>query len=347
MTAIASAHGASTVLAAPARASEQARHSYRLYHLMVESQVPLPLLVEEPHTAVPDVILRFGNSAYAAPPAGSRLVAGLPCDGPCHNGRYVTTVHRGDEGVWFWHETVGTFFVGHDPRVIHFSPEPHASARAIALTFVGQVATFVLHRLGYPSLHASAVVTPRGAVAFLGHPGHGKSTMAAHFLRRGATLLTDDVLPLRLLEGAVQGCPGLPFMKVWQSSVEGALGLPDHLPTLTEKYEKRQLAVAGRYDFASDPSAMGAVYVLNRYDPVRAGSATTTVRRLTRQQGITALLEHASNRAFLSPVENAALLPLLARVTAQSPVRLLTYPSGFQHTTAVLEALHADLEQAA
>jgi hypothetical protein len=58
------------------------------------------------------------------------------------------------------------------------------------------VTAFLLAMSGRCVLHGSAVDIGGRAVAFVGASGQGKSTMAAMFCAAGATLVTDDVLPL-------------------------------------------------------------------------------------------------------------------------------------------------------
>ncbi len=65
---------------------------------------------------------------------------------------------------------------------------------------------------GYEAIHASAVYTERGAIAFVGLSGAGKTSLALELMRRGHRLLCDDVLVLRSQDAA--GLPGPPLMNV-------------------------------------------------------------------------------------------------------------------------------------
>lgn len=49
---------------------------------------------------------------------------------------------------------------------------------------------------GHEALHAGAVATPAGVIAITAATGGGKSTLLAELLRRGNTLMADDVLVL-------------------------------------------------------------------------------------------------------------------------------------------------------
>jgi hypothetical protein len=69
---------------------------------------------------------------------------------------------------------------------------------------------FVLQARGRELLHASAVLTPRGAIAFAGSSGAGKSTMAFALSQRGYPPMADDALLFDVVGEAVQLHP-LPF----------------------------------------------------------------------------------------------------------------------------------------
>jgi hypothetical protein len=76
----------------------------------------------------------------------------------------------------------------------------------------------VVHHEGGVVLHASAVSIGAKVVAFLGPKHVGKSTLAMALVRRGARLVTDDTLVVRL-EGAVAlAAPGVQRVRLWPDS---------------------------------------------------------------------------------------------------------------------------------
>jgi hypothetical protein len=318
---------------------------YSMFDLVVQSEVRLPIApLTESAGIAPAWVIRRGASA-APPPANGAVVDQVRCDAPCHSGAVVRWVRRGPDEAWFWHHTNGICHVLPNARRVDAYPQPGVDERGLGLLLAGPVAVFLLHRLGYPSLHSSAVATAHGAVAFFGPKGRGKSTMAACFLRRGATLLTDDVLPLRALDDGVYGVPGPSLMKIWPDTAEHALGLSDELPNLTADIEKKLLLLDNRYPRADGPTRLRALYLLDRYDPPPAGGgANVTIRTLTRWEGLRVLLDQISYGAFLQPSEQASFLPLYTRLLAQAPLRLLRYPRGFEHHDAVYARVLADLE---
>jgi hypothetical protein len=278
------------------------------------------------------------------PPPNGLIVASQPCG--LHG--FDMLVHRGNSGeTWIWHRAIATCHVRAGARRVDVYPEPDVDDAVLGLLLIGQLAVFVLHQLGTPTLHASATVTERGGVAFLGPKGQGKSTMVAAFLKRGATLLTDDVLPLRVDETGVYGSPSLPIMKLWQRTVESTLELGDELPDLMANYDKKLLRVEGRYDFATSPARLRAFLVLNRYNPVAESTTETSTRPLAGREAIAAIRSQLSPGAFPTLHEEARLLPLYARLVRQAPVYVLNYPDGFEHQSAVHDHVMRQLDQLA
>lgn len=72
-------------------------------------------------------------------------------------------------------------------------PFPNADQDKIRLFLFGSAMGAVLYQRGLFPLHGSAISTEHGVVIFVGPQGIGKSTLAAHFQRRGYYLLSDDV----------------------------------------------------------------------------------------------------------------------------------------------------------
>jgi hypothetical protein len=227
-------------------------------------------------------------------------------------------------------------------------PAVGASEQIVSLALAGQISVFVLHRLGVPTLHASAVVTAHGVAAFLAKWGQGKSTMTASFLSAGATLLTDDILPLRVVDDEIYVGPGLPLMKLWPEAAKRALGISRELPNvvpddLIAGYDKKLLKLDGVLEYARRPERLGALYILQRRDPGQTGADEATIQRLSGKEALVALLEHVSRGAFLNPSEIGPFLPIYVRAIRQASVSVLRYPSGFEYANAVRERLLEDL----
>jgi hypothetical protein len=253
-------------------------------------------------------------------------------------------VHSSPNQSWVWADGAGVCVIPLDGRRIDvYADLNDDSEPRLAHMLSGTVSHLMAyHRLGVPCLHGSAVVAGPGAVAFIGPKGQGKSTMAAGFLNQGATLLTDDVLPLQVRGTQICGLPGLPLMKLWDESVEHALQLDAMLPTVIPNFDKKAVDVHQRYDVASEPVPLRAMYVLQRYDPDVLIRDDVTIQPLRPHEGLMMLLSQTPLRRFLPAGEFARFLPLLSQLVRQAPVRLLRYPNGYGHQQAVHEAIRQD-----
>ncbi len=112
-----------------------------------------------------------------------------------------------------------------------------------AFPLLGPVIAWYLNTMrGLFVLHASAVHIEGRTIAFLGDKLAGKSTTAAAFVRAGGSLITDDVLAIKLAKGETPIClPSLPQLKLEESAakaikVEGA----SPRPLVMEGFPKRQ-----------------------------------------------------------------------------------------------------------
>lgn len=95
--------------------------------------------------------------------------------------------------------------------IVHLAPSS-VDRDAVALDLIGVVLPYLLHRDGAWCVHASAVQTAAGVIAFVALRGTGKSTLAAACVQQGCALVADDVVVLREHAGQVTVTPsGVPL----------------------------------------------------------------------------------------------------------------------------------------
>jgi hypothetical protein len=111
---------------------------------------------------------------------------------------------------WIRLPDVASYRFSASSREVEAVAPASASQHEVEDAYRRHVLPFVLHALGRELLHASAVATPRGAVAFCGSSGAGKSTLAYELSLRGNPQLADDALLFESAEGAVHAIP-IPF----------------------------------------------------------------------------------------------------------------------------------------
>jgi hypothetical protein len=127
--------------------------------------------------------------------------------------------HDGDH--WLWLPGKAAFRFDTAGRQVEAIVPDATSDRRVEELYQRHAMRFVLQARGRELLHASAVLTPRGAIAFVGSSGAGKSTMAFALSQRGYPPVADDALLFEIVGEAVQLHP-LPFSL--QVSNEPALG---------------------------------------------------------------------------------------------------------------------------
>jgi hypothetical protein len=313
---------------------------YELYGLTIASDVELPMDPLNGTAASPvDIVVRRVPSEVWPPSSFDNIIGALRCS----HGTITVARYDDDRGTWLHFPSVGAFNISSDGSRVDVHALPHVDEDLLPLMLLGPVLTFALHRRGIPCLHASAVATEHGAAVFFGPKGRGKTTMAASFLSRGASLVTDDALPLRVDAGAVYGVPSLPLMKVWRETADQGLGIVEALPSVSAHIEKMLLRTRGRYPSATQPVRIGAMYILDRAEGSGESPSEMELTSLRGAEGVAALFAQTSIVGLLAPSETPMLLRMYSRLVAQAPVKLLRYPNGFEHQDAVHASILSDM----
>ena len=149
----------------------------------------------------PDCGLRFVMSAQRAPaPSGEPIQQWeLP------EGCVWLSMSRVEGGYQLRFPGLATFHVSARAETVRCWPHPGTPGNTVRHLFLDQVMPLVLSLAGRTVLHASAVSTGNGAIAFSGESGRGKSTLAGAFVNHGASLMTDDCLLLDDAFSATRG----------------------------------------------------------------------------------------------------------------------------------------------
>lgn len=211
---------------------------------------------------------------------------------------------------------------------------------------LGTVLARWLERRGVAMLHAAAVVTPAGAVAFLASSQSGKSTLAASFVDAGAALLTDDILPVRVEAGVVTAAPGYPQMRMWPEVAQHFLGNYETLPLVHPKLDKRcvRLPQPGWGAFCAKPQPLVAIYLPAR-DTAETPAPTINSSTLGPAEALFTLVGHCFAGPGVAGVANQQRRMELLRAVAKTvAVRRLSYPSGYAELPRVCAAILQELE---
>lgn len=298
-------------------------YRYCIFGLRVSATQPLPGFPAAGDSDAWDVVIQLG----ALPPdlEHARLVDDPLYVSPDRDdaGRPLLVVWRLAQARLFRLQYAdGTDFVVDSPgtKVWVRWPEPW-TVDDVATYLLGPVLAFVLRRRGITCLHASAIALGGRAIALVGPPGAGKSTLAAGFARRGHPALSDDVAALSHGDGQFCVQPGPPRIRLWPASVTALYGTPDALPRLTATWDKRFLdltAPGGRYQ--QQPLPLAAIYLLTARDPE---PTLPRVEGLSSVESLMALVANTSANYLLDEAMRGQEFECLSAVVNSVPVRRL------------------------
>lgn len=208
-------------------------------------------------------------------------------------------------------------FDGHGDRVIG-TPRPGVSPAALAEAYWHAALPLVLHARGSEVLHASAVLTPRGVVAFCGATGSGKSTLAYGLHRRGHALWADDAVALEVSASAI-AARSLPFDVRLRPATAALFGLGP---------AARRLAGQGR----GGAAPLGAVCLIGRARPSGAG-----IGAAAPSVAYPGILAHAFCFSLADPPRKRLMLERYLSLVARVPVFDLRVADGLDHLPALLD----------
>lgn len=178
---------------------------------------------------------------------------------------------------------VGRFLAAGGERIDYWT-EPGADPAAVEAMLQGGVLGALIHQRGDLPLHASTLVSPdrSRAVALTGHSGAGKSTTAFALIRRGWTLLSDDLTRVTIEQGEATAWPGRGRVRLMADAC-ARFGIPQSSLSPVPNWPGKFMLDVPRCDEAVP---LAALVVLER------GEGPFEVERLQGGPAVQVLLEH-------------------------------------------------------
>ncbi len=204
---------------------------------------------------------------------------------------------------------------------IHAYCPPERSPDEISYYLLGPVLGLVLRYRGVLCLHACAVRLGDAAIAVTGPVRSGKSTTAAAFISRGASIISEDLVPLCEHDGVFRAYPGYPRIRLWPDSVATLFGSPDALPRLMPDWEKRYLELADSGAFCPEPVPLAAIYVLGERS---SDGDAPTIHAVSPRETIYTLAANTYSNYLLDGPARELEFRSLARLSTTVPVRRVT-----------------------
>jgi hypothetical protein len=233
-------------------------------------------------------------------------------------------------------DDTGTFDLTERGRCIAWTPGTASPMELVRADLLGGVFSVALHLQGLLSLHGSAVGIADTAVAFLANKGSGKSTLATALCAAGATLITDDMLPVDP-SGPVTAWPSMPAVRLLHDSAAHLRYASGPTHPVTNKYHVNELP-PDQVAFRRLP--LGAVYELT---PVTADAGVAAVERerVTGTAAVATLLRHHRAGTAIGSVESMNLFIRASDIVRQVPVYRLHVARDFTRLPEVVAQIRA------
>jgi hypothetical protein len=314
---------------------------YRAYGLTIGSDLEIPELASAASAdrALPDVRVSLLGSRRIQPPSEWFHRCSTP------DGEPFLACARIEGGYLLRYEGVADFIVGRSGReIVCARREPRVALSTLCHLLLDHVFPMALNFSGKEVLHATAIMTGRGACAFIGPTGSGKSTLAGIFLRAGHPLLADDCLVLEE-RARILATPAYPGLRLWTDAMKALSSESDRaLRVAGHSSKARLLGPRASAGFPREPQPLAAVYrVIRDGGDGAAGRAPRVVAMGARE----ALIQLISSAFLLDTADRPALtrrFAFLGRLLTQVPVRQLFVPNDFSALPAARDAVLADLE---
>ncbi|MFH1728808.1 MAG: hypothetical protein ABIA04_10385 [Pseudomonadota bacterium] len=120
----------------------------------------------------------------------------------------------------FFNEKLGLRYYVKDGKEIIIDQDFMKDEDKLSLFLLGSVMGATLYMKNYLPMHASTILTGKGAVMFIGNSGVGKSTLAYAFYKRGYRVITDDIAPIKMENKKLNLFASYPMMKLWEDSIK-------------------------------------------------------------------------------------------------------------------------------
>jgi len=308
---------------------------YRVYGIRLASEIQLTFPEAEPSDN-PDLNLLVAKPEFFV--EATRFATLRP--NPLGWYKYAEL----DDGRFYlrW-DDLFEFLVDTDGRRIWCGWLGATSLESLQVYLLGRALSFALVKQGFEPLHATAVVIGGHAVAFLGHSGFGKSSLAAVFLAAGHRLLTDDLLLLRAEDGVYEAQPGPPRIKVFPEIAHRFLQTTANGVPMNNLTRKMVLPLAsGQYHGRA--AALRAIYVLA---PPRSVHRKQRLRvaPMSPRETFIELVRGTFNHLVTDSQRLQRQYSESLQVALRVPARRISHPRVLSHLPAVREAILSDLAE--
>jgi hypothetical protein len=289
------------------------------------SEIALPELpLVQHHSEKPHPVhIRLGD-------VPNRLPQAVEIDPDC----FATSTY-----YWLRIHGIGCYQVTNGEEIV-VCPETGARPLDVRAYLLGTLFVALCQQRHLLPLHASAVSTENGVVAFLARSGQGKSSLAADLAQRGFSVLADDVC---LIDSASSGpaivIPTAPWLKLWRNSLERLGRQVQGLERVFSEDDKYRLPLAN----TPGPEPIGRLVFLET-NPNQASA--TEIQELSAVEAIPLLMD-LTHQAYVLQATGQLEQSFLrcSRVSSQARAYRLIRPWGLEHLESSVDTVEKFLRK--
>jgi hypothetical protein len=249
-----------------------------------------------------------------------------------------------DRGYLLRFNELADFFVSRNGHKINCMPRPEIPSETIQHLLLDQVIPLVINLKGGEALHASAVLTPQGVIAFAGLTGSGKSTIAGSFLQAGYPLLSDDCVPLVEQNQDIYAIPAYPGLRLWEDALECLFGNNGNRKSVAHYTTKQRVCVEKKDGaYCNEPQPLKCVYTLGEPSEIQKRD-NIVIEALSLRESIMELVKCTFRLDITDRDMLKRQLGFLKKVVSTVSVRRLIFPRNLQLLPAIREAIITDLK---
>ena len=311
---------------------------FKLYGLIISSDEILSGLTSISKSK-PDVQIRhFFCSEHFPSPSHWFMKWYLP------GGKLWLSFAKINENYLLRFNKLADFLINKHGRKIVCLSKPGIPKETIQHLLLDQVIPLVINLRGGEALHASAVLSPQGVIAFIGPTGSGKSTIAASLLLAHYPHLSDDCLTLIEKTKAIYVIPAYPGLRLWKDSLAFLFGDNGDCNLVAHYTDKLRSVIENRpRTYCTVPQPLRRLYSISLlHNPKK--KTNILIEPLSPRESFMALVQCAFR---LDIKDNNMLIRqfyFLGRVASKVSVRRLIFPRNFSILPAVREAIVNDLK---
>ena len=236
------------------------------------------------------------------------------------------------------------FIVSNDGSKVKFMPIQPVPEETIQHLLLDQVIPLVINLRGGEALHASAILTSGGVVAFAGPAGSGKSTLAGSFVKLGCPFISDDCLRLKERDQNIYAIPAYPGFRLWEDAEKFLFGGNGNHESVAHYTSKLRVSVERKPDtYSEEPQPFLRLYEIV-HSPETERNSDIVIKKLSTRESFITLVRSA----FRLDITDRSMLTrqfgFLKRVVSKISVRQLSFPREFRLLPLVCDSILADLK---